>query len=195
EVTPFGVIENAVVPSTVKDPFDGKPYSAQSFPWWGTTPFTVTGASRRNVTIDDVIAANGKRSPDFASSPKSFTLGVVLDVAADATDDDIAAAEAALDPVAASLPAAFSKATGGRGTITLVTLATTDTTDGGASEDGGTNDGNGAAAGSTDSGGCNVSETSTSNAAGWSLTIGAFFAVAVAFARRRRQNRQAGSPR
>ncbi|MEO8876151.1 MAG: hypothetical protein ABI461_11235, partial [Polyangiaceae bacterium] len=181
EVTPFGVLENAVVSSTVKDPFNGKPYSAQSFPWWGTTPFTVTGATRRTVTIDDVIAANGTRSPDVATSPHAFTLGVVLDVAADATDDDIAAAEAALDPIAASLPAAFSKATGGRGTMTLVTLATTDTTDGGTSDDGGANNGNGAGSGSTDSGGCNVSETSTSNAAGWSFTIGAFFAVAVAF--------------
>jgi hypothetical protein len=120
DVPPFGVLENPIPPSDIKDPFTGVAYGASSFPWYSTMPFTVQ-ATRRNLTINDIIAANGTRSPAVGNSPTSFTLGIVLVVPSDATDTEVAAAQAIMDPVAESLGPAFRDATRGRGTMTVVT--------------------------------------------------------------------------
>jgi hypothetical protein len=119
EVPPFGVLENVVVPSGVTDPLWGGPYSAQSFPWFSSKPFTVT-ATRRTLTIDDIIAANGTRKPARAQAPHEFTLGIVLVVAASATDADVAKAEAVMDPVSERLAPAFHAATHRRGRLRVV---------------------------------------------------------------------------
>lgn len=186
EVPPFGVIENAVVPGDVKDPFSRGLYDASSFPWWGSTAFTVTGANRREITIDDVIAANGPRVPDASTSPKNFNIGIVLDVAADATDDDIAAAEAALDPIAITYPQAFHDATGGKGTFTIATSNQATDDDAGVIDDGGAVAPNGAAPSSSgSSGGCNVTASSPDRT-GWFFFASGLVACAAGLIRRRK---------
>ena len=181
DVPPFGVLENTVVPPTPTDPFFKGPYSAQSFPWFGSTPFTVQG-TMRTITIDDVVAANGERTPDVTTSQKAFTLGVVLVVGQNDTDDQIASAEATMDPIAPSLPAAFQDATGGKATMSLVTLS--DDTDAGAPPDDAGTTSSDQAAPSSDSGGCNV--TDRNEGGGWSWLVSALtIAVGGAFARRR----------
>lgn len=121
EVPPFGVLVDTVVPNMPTDPFWGGAYAPRSFPWFDTqgTPLTVT-ATRRELTIDDIIAANGPRVP-AAGTKTSWTIGFVLIVKADATDQEIVEAQAAFDPIAASLPGAFSDATMGRGALEVVT--------------------------------------------------------------------------
>lgn len=129
EVPAFGVLQNAVPPAEVIDPFTKGKLSKQSFPWFGDKPVTVT-ATRRQLTIDDVIATNGPRKPARASAKKSWTLGVVLMVGQNATDDTVTQAEAAMDTVAPKLAPAFERATRGRGTMRIVTkpAATTNPT-------------------------------------------------------------------
>jgi MYXO-CTERM domain-containing protein len=122
EVAPFQVLEPTDVPTTPTDPFWGGAHSERSFPWFDATndPLTVT-ATTRSLTADDVIAANGERTP-AAGEKTSFTLGVVLMVPGDATDAEIATASEAFEPVAAALPGHFDDATQGRGTLELVTV-------------------------------------------------------------------------
>lgn len=118
EVPPFGLLENAVPPPDVKDPFGKGSYDARSFPWFSDTPFTAT-ATRRTITIEDVIAANGVRVP--ARSSGAMSLGIVLMVKPTATDAEVAALEEQFEPVAASLAPAFHEATHDRGTFTNLT--------------------------------------------------------------------------
>ena len=161
EVPPFTVLTGAVVPATPTDPLWGGAFAPHSFPWFDTVnpPLTVT-ATQRTVTIDDVIEANGERSP-AAGTKTSLTLGIALVVPVDATDEDIAHAEAVFDPVAASLAPAFHTATGERGTLEV----NTHSSDGGAGGAGGaggsgaTNASSSATGGSGkkgDDGGCSV---------------------------------------
>ena len=116
EVTPFGVLYEPVVPTTVKDPYGGDLKPA-SFPWFGTTPFTVQ-AKRKTVTIDDVVTQNGPRVP--AKGPSELTLGIVLLVAKGTTDAQRQALEDTFTPIASDLAPAFHDATGGRGTLRLL---------------------------------------------------------------------------
>jgi MYXO-CTERM domain-containing protein len=118
EVQPFGVLEGATPPAGVTDPFTHGAYSKESFPWFGAAPFTVK-ATRRALTIDDVIAANGARTP--ARSSSTLNVGIVLVVGKDTTDDARASLETAFDPIADSLVPAFHDATSGRGEIALAT--------------------------------------------------------------------------
>lgn len=122
EVPPFGVLEGAAPPADVKDPFTGGPLTKASFPRFGDTPVTVK-ATRRALTIDDVIAANGPRVPARKDSPHAFKLGVVLMVGKDASNDEITRAEAAMDSLAPKLAPAFERATRGRATMEVVTKA------------------------------------------------------------------------
>lgn len=184
EVPPFGVLENVVVPPTPTDPFFQGPMSAQSFPWFGSTPYTVQ-ATKRTITIDDVIAANGPRTPDVSTSPKSWTLGVVLLLGQNDTDEQVAAAEAALEPVAASLPQAFHDATSGRGTLTLVTQSAVGS-DAGPMSDGDAGTTTNDAASGDGSGGCN---DGGAPASGWTAALGALAALGVIFGLRRRHAR------
>ena len=116
EVSPFGVLYEAVVPTTVKDPYGGDIKPA-SFPWFGATPFTVQ-AKRKTVTIDDVVAQNGPRVP--AKGPSELTLGIVLLVAKGTTDAQRQALEDTFTPIANDLAPAFHDATSGRGTLRLL---------------------------------------------------------------------------
>jgi hypothetical protein len=120
EVPPFGVLENAVPPKDVVDPFTHGAYAASSFPWFGDQPFTVK-ATRRTLTIQDIVAENGPRAP--ARSVGQLKLGIVLAVASDASDDDVADLEARFEPFAATLAPSFKEATSGRGAFTLVTAS------------------------------------------------------------------------
>ncbi len=150
EVPPFGVLTNVVVPPTPTDPFWGGAYAARSFPWFDAQgPALTVTATRRSLTIDDVIAANGPRDP-VAGTKDTWTVGIVLLVGADATDAEVAAAEAAFDPIAESLAPGFSDATMGRGTLEIVTLV----------EEGGGGGGGGAGAGG------GASSTSSSGSGG-----------------------------
>jgi hypothetical protein len=121
EVPPFGVLVDAVPPADVLDPFSHQKLGKASFPWFGSEPLTVTGAKRRVVTIDDVIATNGARSPNAANAKNSWSLGIVLMVSKDAEDAEIAPAEAAMDVLAPKLAPAFVAATRGRGAMSVVT--------------------------------------------------------------------------
>jgi hypothetical protein len=156
EVPPFRVLEGAVPPAGAVAPFTKQAYSKTSFPWFGAQPFTVTAASVRTLTIDDVIAANGARSPARGASPSSFDLGIALVVKATATDDDVARAEAAMDPVAARIAPAFARATGGRGAMKVVTTAPEDASDAGAGDDADAAPAPEAPAPSGDEGGCSA---------------------------------------
>lgn len=119
EVPPFGVLENAVPPTSITDPLaHDAPYGPASFPYFGTAPFTVQ-ATRKTVTVQDVIAATGARTPDHAEG--ALTLGVVLVVKPTATKEEIAAFEEKFEPIAATLAPAFHDATHERGSFTLVT--------------------------------------------------------------------------
>jgi hypothetical protein len=185
EVTPFGVLESAVPPPDAKDPFTGRAYNQESFPWFGGTPFTVT-ATRRTITIDDVIAKNGARTPARASSPQSFKLGIALVVAQNATDADVAKAEAAMDVLAVRLAPAFARATRGRGTLDVVTKPVADTLDAGADAGDAPPDDAplAAAAPSTSSGGgCSTAAaTDTRSACGTGALLLAVMAGALSFA-------------
>jgi MYXO-CTERM domain-containing protein len=120
EVTPFGVLINTTVPPKPTDPFWGGAYAGRSFPWFNTVdpPLTIT-ATRRQLTIDDIIAANGPRDPG-AGVKTSWTVGIVLIVPAEATDAEIDEAQAAFDPIANNLAPWFNDATQGRGTLEVV---------------------------------------------------------------------------
>jgi hypothetical protein len=75
----------------------------------------VTG-TKRVVTIDDVIAAMGKRIPAAANAQKNFTANFVLLVpqGTQPSDDDLAR----VDAVRARFESFFPQATGGRATLT-----------------------------------------------------------------------------
>lgn len=137
EVPPFTVLTEVTVPPTPTDPLWSGPFAPHSFPWFDTVnpPLTVT-ATQRTITIDDVIATNGPRSPE-AGTKTSIKLGIALVVPSDATDADIANAEAVFDPIAGSLAPAFHTATGERGTLEVTTH--TDDGTGGAGGAGGAN--------------------------------------------------------
>jgi hypothetical protein len=120
EVEPFGLLEDAVPPAEVKDPYTGAELTAASFPHFASTPVTVK-ATRKTITIDDIIAANGARAPARKDSPQTLKLGIVLMVGATADDAAIAKAEAAMDPVATAVAPAFERATRGRGHLEVVT--------------------------------------------------------------------------
>ncbi len=122
EVPPAKLLVNAVPPNDVLDPFNGKKLSNVSFPNFTGKPVTVTATSVP-VTVDDVIAANGTRLPAAKDAQKAFTLGIVLLVAANATEQDVATAEAALDPLSVKLAPAFERATRKRATMTVITQA------------------------------------------------------------------------
>ncbi len=125
EVTPFGVLVPAAPPVGPVDRFRGGALTAASFPWFSATPVTVT-ATRRTFTINDVIMQNGMRDPPRASSPATWTLGIVLLVGAAATDTDVAAAETLFDPIASQFAPTFHRATRDRGTLRVVTPAPAD---------------------------------------------------------------------
>jgi MYXO-CTERM domain-containing protein len=164
EVPPFGVLESAVVPTTIADPLWGGAYAAHSFPWFdASTPFTVT-ATRKTYTIDDVVTATGTRDPAFGASPTSWTLGIVLIVGKSDTPDEIAAAEKIFDPIAAGFAPAFHTATEGRGTLNVVTKTVTMGTGGagGGGGAGGSSASSSASTGSSDS----TASGSTSGAGG-----------------------------
>jgi hypothetical protein len=124
EVEPFGVLTNVTVPRMPTDPNFGGAFSAQSFPWFDrhAAPFRVT-ATRRGLTVDDVIAANGVRTPE-AGVKTSYTVAIVLLVPENADAATIAAAENAFAPIADSLAPAFADATRQRGTLEIVTKTT-----------------------------------------------------------------------
>jgi len=123
EVDPFQVLVPTDVPNTPTDPFWGGVYSGQSFPWFDVEnePLTVS-ATARDLTVGDVIAANGERLPAVGTKD-SFTLGIVLVVPADATDEEVDTLSTEFEPFAAGLPGFFDDATSGRGTLELVTFS------------------------------------------------------------------------
>jgi hypothetical protein len=122
EVPPFGVLDPTEVPAAPSDPFWGGTFAARSFPWFDelNPPMTVT-ATRRTLTIDDVIAANGPRVP-ASGSKSSWTLGVVLVVPEDATDAELDAAAQDFEPFASQLAPAFADATAGLGSLEVVSI-------------------------------------------------------------------------
>jgi len=188
EVPPFGVIEPTDVPATPTDAFWGGSYAAHSFPWFDPTepPLVVTG-TRRVLTIDDVVAANGARSPG-AGEKSSWTLGIVLLVGADASDADVADAMAAMDPVAESLAPAFADATRGRGTLEVVTVAQDGGGGGGGGAGGaaGTGGGGGGEVSSEAAGGCDCAASPGEEARSRATWPALLFGALVAWRRKRR---------
>ncbi|MFO0611480.1 MAG: hypothetical protein U0414_02745 [Polyangiaceae bacterium] len=121
EVGPIEVLTATTVPPTPTDPLFGGAFSAQSFPWFdATTPPLTVQATKRTVSMDDVITANGVRSPDPVAT-RTWDVGFVLMVPAAATDAEIADATAVFQPIVEGLPAAFAAATGDRGSLHVVT--------------------------------------------------------------------------
>lgn len=181
EVRPFGLLEDAVPPSDIKDPFrPSSVYDGMSFPWFGDQPFTAR-ATRRTITIEQIIAANGPRVP--ARSSGAMNLGIVLVVKPTATAAEIAAFEEQFEPVAASLAPAFHEATHDRGTFTNVTAKDVTIAPGpGAEPDAGSEgpaaDGRRTPDGS--SGGCGVTPSTQG-----SMALAALVATALLLRRRR----------
>lgn len=119
DVGPFGVLEDVTAPADAIDPFTNRGVAAQSFPWQGPEPLTVT-ATRRALTIDDVIAENGPRLPAFGDAPASFTLGIVLIVPARLEGEARDQVVRAFVPTAAALAPSFGRATGQRGSLEVI---------------------------------------------------------------------------
>jgi hypothetical protein len=150
-------------------------------------------ATRRVVTIDDVIAANGVRSP-VAGTKTSFSLGIVLVVGQNETDAEVALDEATFDPVAADLAPAFHRATGLRGTLDVISHSTDAA---GGAGGGGAGGAGGAATSTTSTGGAPPSKDTSSGCtlAGSSDDSGDLFglasvgAAALLVASRRRSSR------
>ena len=124
EVPPFAVLENAVVPSTPTDTTWGGPHAARSFPWFDSGNGLTVQATRKTFTIDDVIAANGRRDPAAGASPTSWKVGIVLLTSMSDSAETVASAKAIFDPIAAQYAPAFAAATSGRGTLEIVTQGT-----------------------------------------------------------------------
>jgi MYXO-CTERM domain-containing protein len=183
EVEPFGLLENAEPPADVKDPYTGGELSAASFPHFASTPVTVK-ATRKTITIEDIITANGPRVPARKDAPQTFKLGIVLMVSPTADDAAIAKAEAAMEPIAASLAPAFERATRGRGHLEVVTQSAEPSP---GEEPTGENAGDGTATGgapattTTTESGCTVTAHPTSTG---TLTLAGL--VVAALVRRRR---------
>ncbi len=141
EVPPFGLLENPVPPADVTDPFTGRALSGSSFPWFRPEPLTVE-ATRRVVTVDDIITANGARDPARADAPSTYKVGIVLVVGKDATEEQVATAEAAMDPLSSAYAPTFAEATSQRGSLQIVSIPTV--------LDGGPDGGDGGDAGAPD---------------------------------------------
>jgi MYXO-CTERM domain-containing protein len=123
EVPPFVFLRDVVAPAEAIDPFRNRTVSTGSFPWQGPGPLTVT-ATAETLTIDDIIEANGVRSPAVGVSPTEFTVGVVIVAASTATDDEIVALQTLGGQRATAQAAAFARATGDRASIRLVSSST-----------------------------------------------------------------------
>ncbi len=149
EVDPFGVLENVVVPATPTDPLWHGAYAAHSFPWFDTTTQLTVTATRRTLTIDDVVTANGARDPAAGGGPKAYDLGIVLLVSGTDSASTVASDAAAFSPIADNLAPWFHEATKGRGTLHVVTH---DASGSGGSGGGGGAGGAGGAASSSTSG-------------------------------------------
>lgn len=186
EVPPFGILENAVSPANITDPFTSKALGAASFPYWDDTKVLTVTASRRTITIEDIITANGPRTPAQKDWSHRLTLGIVLMLPKGATDDDAVKAQAAMDPIAARLAPAFERATLGRGHLDVLTKATVDEVDAGIADDAGENAVAPSAPG--DNGGCAAAGVAPSTAAvgAFSLVLGAAALARLRLRRRRR---------
>lgn len=182
EVAPFGLLESVTAPADIKDPGSSgtSPYGPSSFPYFGDRVFTAK-ATRRTITMDEILAANGARIP--AKADGKMNLGIVLMVKATATEAEIAALEAKFEPIAASLAPAYHEATHERGTLTNVTSKDiAPLTDAGSDPDAGAvapaaQEAPGAGDGG---GGCSVTPTTHG-----SIAIARFLAVAFVMQRRR----------
>ena len=121
EVPPLGLLTDVFLLSNSTDPFTGTPIAAASFPWGDEDPVVVE-ATREVITIDDIIDANGTRVPAVGMSPTSWTLGILLILPQGTPEGE---AQHVLTrgfvDVASDLAPAFSRATGGRGTLEVVT--------------------------------------------------------------------------
>lgn len=74
---------------------------------------TITGIAQ-TVTIDDIIAAEGPRIPDYTAAQKQFTVGFVL---LSRTGDDTTAATAAIETLRKAWAGKFAELTRGKGSI------------------------------------------------------------------------------
>ncbi|APR83282.1 Putative hemagglutinin/hemolysin-related protein [Minicystis rosea] len=192
EVPPFGVLESVTPPTGITDPLWGGPYAAHSFPWFDASkPFTVT-ATRRSITIDDVIAANGTRDPAADAAPKTWTVGFVLLVGPNDDATQVSTAQTTFDPLANNFASAFNTATQGRGTLDVVTEENTQGT-GGAGGMGGTGGSGGSTSSSASSssgggesseGDCGCAVPGTSRGEGGAIAVAI---AALAAARRRKR--------
>lgn len=184
EVEPFGLLENAEPPTDVKDPYTGGELTAASFPHFASTRVTVK-ATRKVITIEQIVATNGTRVPARKDAPQTLKLGIVLMVSPTADDTAIAKAEAAMDPIAESLAPAYDRATRGRGHLDVVTKSVEPTPPAGEEPADGEPPGDGAKGApsttTTTDTGCTVTSRPTS--AGTLAFVGL---VAAALVRRRR---------
>ena len=185
EVEPFGLLENAEPPLDVKDPYTGAELTAASFPHFAEAPVTVK-ATRKTITIDEIIATNGARVPARKDAPQTLKLGIVLMVAPSADDAAIAKAEAAMEPIAASLAPAYERATRGRGHLEVVTTSAAPATpeepaEGTPAE--GTNAG--APSTTTTESGCTVTSLASRSTSAGTIVLAGIAAAALLFRRRR----------
>lgn len=193
EVPPFHVLSQATVMGTVTDPLWGGAFAPHSFPWFDTvsTPLVVS-ATRRELTIDDVIQANGARNPAAGPSAKSeWRIGAVLMVGADESEAEVAEAEAVFAPIVNAYAPEYSRATSGKGSLVLTMFP--DPSEGGSggaggaggqASSGGSGEGGSGADDGESSGGCSWSTSPASPGGYWMLAL---LAVVVGRARRGRK--------
>ena len=129
EVTPFGILENAIAPANIQDPLQGGIYKAHSLTYFDTATTFTAKATRRKLTIDDIVKTNGPRVPAYGAAQTSWQVGIVLLTSKDDTLEAIAAAQAVFDPLAAGMAPGFHAATHARGTLEVVTYDPTEATD------------------------------------------------------------------
>lgn len=118
EVAPFGLLTPTSVPATPVDPGAGAPVNAGTFPWMGPEELVIE-ATRREITIDEVIEANGPRMPVFGDAPTELAVTFVLVAAADMNPAELAATEAEFGAFVDSLDEAYADATGDRGSLAI----------------------------------------------------------------------------
>lgn len=119
-VQPFALLTNVVVPPDSADPLNGGNVTSATFPWFDTTPLTVE-AVREAHTIEEIVEANGPRSPSFPEARRELSVGFVMVTGEDNSVHDVMSAQATFEPIANALSSAYERATRSLGTMRVVT--------------------------------------------------------------------------
>ncbi len=122
EVPPTGVLRNVTGAEDIFDPIWGRRgLQARTFPWMNVDQEVIVNAERVEYTIEEIIEANGPRTPAYGDESTEISIGFVLLVPSGTADE---ARSALLEEHAGlfdSLVDGYADATGARGSLSVVT--------------------------------------------------------------------------